>query len=212
MRRPGLLKSFALSILLLAGLGSYTQAQSGMQTQSGMQAQSGMQRLDERILEGLAAGRTNGQTKWWRFVSNANNYVNAAIPVGVLMDGLIRNDAQTRRDGLYMVTSTATTYLLDLAIKRLVRRPRPFLTDVNLVPVYRPGEYSFPSGHASSVFSAMTSLSRVYPKWYVITPAFIWAAGVGYSRMYLGVHYPTDVAAGAVLGTGTAFALGFIRR
>lgn len=91
MRRPGLLKSFALSILLLAGLGSYTQAQSGMQTQSGMQAQSGMQRLDERILEGLAAGRTNGQTKWWRFVSNANNYVNAAIPVGVLMDGLIRN-------------------------------------------------------------------------------------------------------------------------
>src|SRR6202000_1824146 len=42
-------------------------------------AQSGLQRLDERILEDLAAGRTGGQTRFWRDVSNANNYVNAAI-------------------------------------------------------------------------------------------------------------------------------------
>ena len=175
-------------------------------------AQSGLQRLDESILESLAAGRTGGQTQVWRFVSNANNYVNAAIPIGVLTDGLIRNDVQTKRNGLYMAVSTATTYLLNLAIKQLVKRPRPFLTDPRLVPVYRPGEYSFPSGHTSSAFSAVTSLSRAYPKWYVIAPSFLWAAGVGYSRMYLGVHYPTDVTAGAVLGTGTAFAMEFLRR
>jgi undecaprenyl-diphosphatase len=174
-------------------------------------AQSGLQKLDEHILEELAAGRTDGQTRLWRFVSDANNYVNAGIPVGVLVDGLIRNDDRTKRNGLYMAASTATTYLLNLAIKRLVKRPRPFLTDTRLVPVYRPGEYSFPSGHTSSVFSAMTSLSRCYPRWYVIAPSFGWAAGVGYSRMYLGVHNPTDVTAGAVLGTGTAFAMGFLR-
>lgn len=176
-----------------------------------VQAQGGFQRLDERILEDLAAGRTDGQTKLWRLVSNANNYVNAGIPVGVLVDGVIRNDDRTKRDALYMAASTATTYLLNLAIKKLVRRPRPFLTDPNLVPVYRPGEWSFPSGHTSSVFSAMTSLVRIYPKWYVIAPAYLWAGGVGYSRMYLGVHYPCDVTAGAVLGTGTAFAIGFLR-
>jgi len=174
-------------------------------------AQSGLQRLDERILEDLAAGRTAGQTRLWRFVSDANNYVNAGIPVGVLVDGLIRNDDRTKRNGLYMAASTATTYLLNLAIKQLVKRRRPFITDTRLVPVYRPGEYSFPSGHTSSVFSAMTSLSRAYPKWYVIAPSFLWATGVGYSRMYLGVHYPTDVTAGAVLGAGTAFAMGFLR-
>jgi membrane-associated phospholipid phosphatase len=189
----------ALALVLLLGF-SFT-----------MHAQSGLQRLDQRILEDLAAGRTDGQTQFWRFVSNANNYVNAGIPVGVLVDGLVRNDVRTKKDALYMITSTATTYLLNLVIKRLVRRPRPFLTDPNLVPVYRPGEYSFPSGHTSSVFSAMTSLSRVYPKWYVIAPSFLWAAGVGYSRMYLGVHYPTDVTAGAVLGTGTAFAFSFLK-
>jgi hypothetical protein len=43
-------------------------------------AQSGLQRLDEHILEDLAAGRTDGQTQIWRFISNANNYVNVAIP------------------------------------------------------------------------------------------------------------------------------------
>lgn len=174
-------------------------------------AQGSFQRLDERILEDLAAGRTDGQTKLWRFISNANNYVNAGIPAGVLVDGVIRNDDRTKQDALYMATSAAATYLLNVAIKKLVRRPRPFLTDANLVPVYRPGECSFPSGHTSSVFSAMASLVRVYPKWYVIAPAYLWAGGVGYSRMYLGVHYPTDVTAGAVLGTGTAFAFGFLR-
>jgi membrane-associated phospholipid phosphatase len=174
-------------------------------------AQKGYQRLDERILEDLQATRTDGQTRLWRFVSDANNYVNAGIPVGVLVDGLIRNDDRTKRNGLYMAASTATTYLLNLAIKQLIRRPRPFLTEPRLVPVYHPGEYSFPSGHTSSVFSAMTSLSRAYPKWYVIAPSFLWATGVGYSRMYLGVHYLTDVTAGAVLGTGTAFAMGFLR-
>ena len=200
MHWSGVFKNLGLSVLLSGGM------------YSAVQAQSGLQGLDERILEHLAAGRTEGQTRLWRFVSDANNYVNAAIPVGVLVDGLIRNDVQTKRDGLYMVTSTATTYLLNLAIKNLRHRQRPFLTDLKLVPVYRPGEYSFPSGHTSSAFSTMVSLSRVYPKWYVIAPALIWASGVGYSRMYLGVHYPSDVAAGAVLGTGMAFAFGFIRR
>lgn len=74
-----------------------------------IQAQSGLQRLDERILEDLAAGRTDGQTKLWRFVSNANNYVNAGIPVGVLVDGLIRNDDRTKRDALYMAASTTAS-------------------------------------------------------------------------------------------------------
>jgi len=166
---------------------------------------------EEHILENLAANRTDGQTRLWRTISNANTPVNIAIPLSVLADGLIRNDPDTKRNALYIASSTLTTYLLNLAIKKLVKRPRPFITDVHLVAVYRPAEYSFPSGHTSSAFSAVTSLSRAYPKWYVIAPSFLWASAVGYSRMYLGVHYPTDVTAGAVLGAGTAFAMGFLR-
>ncbi|HVV05840.1 MAG TPA: phosphatase PAP2 family protein [Puia sp.] len=174
-------------------------------------AQSGLQCTDEHILEYLAAHRTPGQTAFWRTVSNANNYVNAGIPVSLLVTGLVRNDVEMKKNSLYVASSTAVSYLLDFAIKHIVKRPRPFITDLHLTPVYWPGEYSFPSGHSSSSFGAITALSRVYPRWYVIVPAFLWSASVGYSRMYLGVHYPTDVGAGAVLGAGTAFAMGFLR-
>jgi len=164
------------------------------------------------ILQGLESTRTTTQTDIALFIAKANNYVNAGIPAGLLVAGLIRNDADMKQNALYVFSSTAVSYLLDYAIKQLVKRPRPFLSNIQLHPVYRPGEYSFPSGHTSSAFGAITSLSRAYPKWYVIAPSFLWAATVGYSRMYLGVHYPTDVASGALLGVGSAFSMGFIRR
>jgi membrane-associated phospholipid phosphatase len=64
---------------------------------------------------------------------------------------------------------------------------------------------SFPSGHTSMAFSLATSVSLAYPKWYVIFPSYLWAGAVGYSRMDLGVHYPSDVLFGAALGAGSAY-------
>ena len=61
-----------------------------------------------------------------------------------------------------------------------------------------------PSGHTSTVFAAATSVSILYPKWYVIAPSYLFAASVGYSRMYLGVHYPSDVLIGAIIGTASS--------
>ena len=67
------------------------------------------------------------------------------------------------------------------------------------------GSPSFPSGHTSSAFATATSLSLAYPEWYVIVPSFAYAGTVAYSRMHLGVHYPSDVAAGALIGAGCAY-------
>ena len=63
---------------------------------------------------------------------------------------------------------------------------------------HMPTSWSFPSGHTSSSFAAATAVFSVNKKWGV--PAYVFAAIVGYSRIYLGVHYCTDVLAGAVLG------------
>lgn len=178
----------------------------------GLYAQDQSSSFDVQVLQNLEKHRTSGQTTTLRFISDVNNYVNAAVPVGLLTAGLIRNDAAMKKDALYIASSTAITALFNFAVKRIVKRPRPFVTHIYLQPVYRAGDYSFPSGHTSASFSTATALVRTYPKWYVIVPSFAWAATVGYSRMYLGVHYPTDVTAGALLGTGMAFATGFIRK
>lgn len=174
-------------------------------------AQSRLQTFDDHTLEYLAAGRTPGQTKTWLFISNTNDYVNVAIPAGLLVAGIIDHNPDMRQNALYVASSTATTFLLNTLIKKLVKRPRPFISNTHLTAVYQPKSTSFPSGHTSSAFSSATALARAYPKWYVIAPSFLWSSAVGYSRMYLGVHYPTDVTAGALLGVGTAFGMGFIR-
>jgi membrane-associated phospholipid phosphatase len=64
--------------------------------------------------------------------------------------------------------------------------------------------HSFPSGHTSNAFVTATSLSLNFKKWYVILPTYAWATAVGYSRMHMGVHYPSDVFAGAIVGAGSA--------
>ena len=87
--------------------------------------------------------------------------------------------------------------LLGLLIKALINRPRPFevLNITNLINV---GSSSFPSGHTIAAFTALALLYRGYPKlrhlWFVL------ALLIGFSRIYLGVHFLTDVAVGALIG------------
>lgn len=177
-------------------------------------AQNGLHRIDEtdlQLLQKIAVTRSTEQTAVLRVVSDANNYVNISIPVGLFAAGVINNDKDMRQNAIYIASSAATTALFNLAIKQLFKRRRPFVAHVTFTAVYQPGGYSFPSGHTSLSFATATALGRAYPKWYIIAPAFLWAGTVGYSRMYFGVHNPSDVAAGALLGIGTAQGLSFIR-
>ena len=86
-------------------------------------------------------------------------------------------------------------------LKPLFARVRP--CDVNQAVqllIANPGGYSFPSGHTSASFAA-ASVLRFREKRKVAVPALLLAALIGFSRMYLYVHYPTDIAGGILLGT-----------
>lgn len=88
-------------------------------------------------------------------------------------------------------------------LKLVFQRPRPYDTfdDVRL-PAGKEGSFSMPSSHATLAFAGATILSEAYPQW--AWPAYGWATLVAVSRVYNGVHYPTDILAGALVGIGGA--------
>lgn len=174
-------------------------------------AQSSVQQWDDRVMINLSEHRTPEKTGILLFLSNTYRYGDVGIPAGLLIGGVIGKDRQMRENALYVASSTAISYGLTELLKLVVKRPRPFIQNIRIVPVYRAVGTSFPSGHTSTAIATATALSMAYPKWYVIAPAFLWAGSVSYSRMYLGVHYPTDVAGGTLLGAGTAVSLSFMR-
>lgn len=175
-------------------------------------AQGPAQRFDDRVLMALQNNRTPLQTDIGLFLSRNYRYGDIGIPAGMFIGGVIDHNQALRQNSLFVASSTAFSYGITFLIKTLVKRPRPFIQNINLVPVYRAGDYSFPSGHTSSTFATATALSMAYPKWYVIAPVYLWAGATSYSRMYLGEHYPTDVGAGAVIGMGSALSMSFLRR
>lgn len=131
---------------------------------------------------------------------------------GLRQQGFVR----WRAIGAVMLASLAVSLVVVEGLKRLVGRPRPFetLTGVHLVGGLIDG-YSFPSGHTLSSFAAavvlLTALSRMHRRGQPLGApldgwaAVLLAAAIGFSRVWVGHHYPLDVLAGAALGTAAGW-------
>lgn len=130
------------------------------------------------------------------FLSSLGNAGIFWVCLGILLLAI----PKTRKCGGCMILSMALTYVLgNLVLKNLVARPRPFTVATDIVlKVTEPGEYSFPSGHTMNGFTAATTLFFFYKKPGIA--ALVLAAVIAFSRMYLFVHYLTDILAGMVLG------------
>ena len=163
------------------------------------------QNLDIQMLRAINSPETLPSDNFFKFVSNSAGYLVVGIPVTMGTIGLIKHDDKLLRNAGVVIGATVINFGITAALKYSINRDRPFVTYPDITQKSKAGSPSFPSGHTSSAFVTATSLSLAYPKWYIIIPSFTWAGTVGYSRMYLGVHYPSDVLAGAVIGAGSAW-------
>ncbi len=111
---------------------------------------------------------------------------------------------KTRRCGAWVLITMAICYLVgNLGLKNIIQRPRPCSIDTSiplLIPF--PGEFSFPSGHTLHAFAAATAIFLHFKKPGIA--ALVLATLIAFSRMYLFVHFPTDILGGIVIGVGMA--------
>jgi membrane-associated phospholipid phosphatase len=163
------------------------------------------QNLDIRLLRSIYTPEPLASDDFFRFTSSSEVYVAVGIPVGMAVAGLISDDRDLFRNACVSLAAAAISSAVTNGLKYSINRDRPFITYSDIIKKAPAGSPSFPSGHTSSAFATATSLSLSYPKWYIIIPSYTWASTVAYSRMHLGVHYPSDVLAGAVIGAGSAY-------
>ena len=119
---------------------------------------------------------------------------------------------KTRTTGRLVLISMLLALLFgELVLKNIVCRPRPctLFPDFPML-IARPSSYSFPSGHSASGFAAAVTLALCHKKWGWL--ALLPAALIAFSRVFLFVHFPTDVLAGALLGTLFAIAVYWVYR
>ena len=163
------------------------------------------QNIDFNILKQVNSNRNKALDPTFKAITNSAIPISIATPVVLYSIGIIQKDSLIKKKAVFVGETFLVSAFITLASKQIIKRERPYNRYLELDPVVFENSYSMPSGHTSTAFATATSLSLAYPKWYVIAPSFVWAGSVGYSRMHLGVHYPSDVLIGAFVGSGSAY-------
>lgn len=163
------------------------------------------QNLDIDILKDINLNRNVHLDNTFIFVSNSVYPLVFGMPIGLSTYGYLKKDKVTKYNGFQVATSLIATEAIGLALKYSINRTRPYVKYPFIQNVVTEPDPSFPSGHTYIAFSLATSMTLAYPKWYVYVPAYAWASTVAFARLDLGVHYPSDVLCGMILGIGCAY-------
>ena len=170
------------------------------------------QNWDIDLLKEINLERNKSLDPSFKFITNSVSPMSIGAPIAVLGIGIIQKDSSLKSKGIFMVEAFCVNAFTTTALKLAFKRDRPFVTYPFLDKQADAGSYSFPSGHTSTAFNLATSLSMAFPKWYVVVPSYVYACTAGYSRMHLGVHYPSDVLAGALVGAGSAILANYLQQ
>ena len=131
----------------------------------------------------------------------------------IVLSLLLLIKKSTRKTGFLSLLSLLITFLIvNVCMKNGFARIRPYetLTDL-LFLIEKQSDFSFPSGHSASSFASAVVLFKQLPKRYGI-PILILAVLIAFSRIYMGVHYPTDILAGILIGSIVALLIVYVNK
>ncbi|MDD3220410.1 MAG: phosphatase PAP2 family protein [Lachnospiraceae bacterium] len=139
---------------------------------------------------------------FWKFITSLGNGGWFWIVLSLVLCAI----PKTRKAGVMALCSMALcAIVVNLGLKNIVARPRPYTQVEGLqILIAKPTDFSFPSGHTTASFAAAWCYFRMLPKKFGV-PALVLAVFIALSRLYVGVHYPTDVLGGLIIGTLGSF-------
>jgi len=136
-----------------------------------------------------------------QLISDTTTYMSIAMAFVVIIIAFLRKSKRLLWQFFMLISVLLMVLLVSQGIKGLIKRDRPFDTYPNIEKLSTGGDSSFPSGHTLEAFAMAAALSLLYSRKRITLPVYAWAVMVAYSRVALGVHYPSDVLAGIVIGT-----------
>lgn len=157
--------------------------------------------LDIRLLREIYENRNPEFDSTFIIITNSVAAMAFGLPLIVLITGLVTKKRTLWKNALTILISVSASAIVANILKYSLDMPRPYELYPFIEKLSTGGSPSFPSGHTADAFAFAIALGLIYPKWYFIFPAILWALLVGCSRMWLGVHFPSDVLAGAFIGS-----------
>lgn len=170
-----------------------------------MASSASAQNWDAELLKSI--NPEHPTSAFWLQISNSAYWVPVIIPVSTMGYGILAKNRTAKCNAVELALNIGMSTLITHGLKYSIQRKRPGDEYPGQIFPNTPNHdgLSFPSGHTSIAFGVAATLALDYKKWYVTVPAFAWASSVGYSRMYLGKHYPSDVLGGALVGIGSSY-------
>ena len=145
-----------------------------------------------------------------QFISDTTTWASISLVFVVVIVALVKRSKPMQLQFIMLIVVLILVAIISQGLKVLIDRDRPFTTYPNIEKLSSGGDSSFPSGHTMEAFAMATAISLFFSMRKIIIPVFFWAVLVAYSRMALGVHYPSDVLAGIVIGALSGWAVPWI--
>lgn len=166
-----------------------------------------LQEIDINVLRCIYENRIPVLDSTFIIITDSAAAIAFGVPGVALIISYIKKNPFIRRNALMILLSVAFSAIVANVLKYSIDLPRPYEIYPFIKKLSVGGSPSFPSGHTTDAFAFAMAVSLLYRKWLLILPCLVWAVLVGYTRMILGVHFPSDVLAGAFIGITCTTAL-----